>query len=60
MKKNPNKLTLSTETLRDLEASMVTAGQDSPPTVNDLTCVACGLQLGDNPTPGMPSSPKGL
>lgn len=57
MKKNPNKLTLSTETLRDLAASMVTAGQDSPPTVNDPTCVACGLQIQDGPTPGQPANP---
>jgi|1185.fasta_scaffold1533284_1 hypothetical protein len=59
MKKNPNKLTLSKETLRDPEASKVTAGQDSP-TVNDLTCVACGLQTQDDPTPGHPGDPKGL
>jgi hypothetical protein len=52
MKRNPNKLTLSTETLRDLEASKVTAGQDSPPTVNDPTCVSCRLQLGDGPAVG--------
>lgn len=55
MKRNLNKLKLATETLRDLEVSRVTAGQDPTPTVNDLTCASCGLQTADGPTPGTPS-----
>jgi hypothetical protein len=54
MKRNLNKLKLATDTLRDLEAAKVMAGQDSPPTVNDPTCDSCGLQTADGPTPGRP------
>ena len=51
MKKNTRKLRLCMETLRELEAVKVAAGDDTPtvdsPTCRGLTCLACGVILGD-------------
>ncbi|HEV2843449.1 MAG TPA: hypothetical protein VG477_01275 [Thermoanaerobaculia bacterium] len=49
MKKNVKKITLSRETLRDLDAKRVVGGDDmeKQETATCLTRVACGVLIGD-------------